>query len=111
MLVCALVCPPPSGSIGLKHVWKHKEEVWSLAPSPVDAGLVFTGHHNLARHTASLWRMPGVVSGAEDAADEDASATPALVRAGAAPAPADMELVATLPDHASTVHTCVCLQA
>jgi hypothetical protein len=93
----------------MKHVFKHKDEVWALAPSPVNASLLFTGHHSASRHTASLWRMPGVDAGAELASDDEADvvSTPVLVRSGAAPAPVDLEPVASLPAHTSPVHSCV----
>ena len=110
-----------SGAITRKAVFNHKDEVWCLAPSPLDAGLVFTAHNTAGtEHHVTLWRMPGVE--ATDSSDDDdddddagvggargAAAAGAGAGAGAAASdvPQELEQVVSLPVHDSTVHSVV----
>lgn len=104
------------GITSIKKSWKHKEEVWSLAACPFDAGLVFTGHHDSTRFAATLWRMGGVVTtlASEDSDGEEGhgdATAPASAGAGASYGAADssvagdLEPVAALGEHSSRVHT------
>ena len=107
------------GVASITSSWKHKEEVWAIAACPFDAGLVFTGHHDSSRFSASLWRLPGVTTiTSDDEADTSAdghgdvrpmSGAGAGAGSSSSSAAGDMEPVASLGDHGSRVHTYVLL--